>query len=62
MLKAFAGLLCLGGSAGLLWAGKPGGPLHALLVRRRALGDLYTLAFVAMAALSMALLVHAALN
>jgi hypothetical protein len=53
MLKAFAGLL---------WVGKPGDPLHALLVRRRALGDLYTLAFVAMAVLSMALLVHAALN
>ena len=48
MLKAFAGLL---------WAGKPGGPLHPLLVRRPALGDLYTLAFIAVA-----LLVHAALN
>ena len=62
MLEAFAGILCLGGSAGLLWAGKPGGPWHASLVRRRALGDLYTLAFVAMAVLSMALLVHASLN
>ena len=48
--------------AGLLWAGKPGDPVYALLVRRRALGDLYTSAFVAVAVLSMALLVHAALN
>ena len=62
MLKAFAGLLCLGSSAGLLWAGKPGGPLHASLVRRPALGDLYTLAFVAVAVLGVALLIYAALN
>jgi hypothetical protein len=60
MLKALAGLLCLVGSAYLIRVGKPGGPPHATLVRWRALGDLYTLLFVAMVALGGGLLVHTA--
>jgi hypothetical protein len=62
MLKAVAGLLCLGDSAYLLWAAMPGGPLHAWLVQRNALSDLYTLGFVFMTVLGMALLVQAALG
>ena len=38
----------------------PGGPLHAPLVRRRGLGDLYTLLLVAVSVLGGALLVNAA--
>jgi hypothetical protein len=60
MLKVLAGLLCLVGSACLIRAGKPGGPLHATLLRSRALGDLYGLLFVAMVALGLGLLVDAA--
>jgi hypothetical protein len=59
MLMAFAGLLCLAGSACLIRAGMPGGPLHVPLVRRRGLGDLYTLLFVAVSVLGGALLVNA---
>jgi hypothetical protein len=62
MLMAFAGLLCLAGSACLLRPGMPGGRLHAPLVRRRGLGDLYTLLLVAVSVLGGALLVNAAVG
>ena len=59
MLMAFADLLCLAGSACLIRAGMPGGPLHAPLVRRRGRGDLYARLLVAVSVLGGALLVNA---
>jgi hypothetical protein len=62
MLMGLGGLLCLAGSACLIRVGMPGGPLQAPLVRRRGLGDLYTLLLVAVLVLGAALLVNAAVG
>jgi hypothetical protein len=62
MLMAFAGLLCLVGSVYLIWAGKPGGPPHAPHLRRRALGELYTMQVVSRLVLSAVPLAKVALG